>query len=63
MRWMGTSVSTFSDLQQNAAESLTQYTAIAGSQITQGLAGGLQQGMGGIQKAAGSLGQAARNLK
>lgn len=42
MRWMGSNVSTFSDMQGNAAESLTNMTAIAGSQIVGGMTGGLQ---------------------
>ncbi len=57
MRWMGTSVSTFSDMNSDPAGNLTQMTAIAGSQIVNQMTGGLQQGMGSLQKAAGTASQ------
>lgn len=55
MRWMGTNVSTFSDMQQDPAGNLTNYTAIAGNQMIGGLTGGLQQGMTGMSGAAAAL--------
>ncbi len=60
MRWMGTSVSTFSDMTQDPAQNLTQYTAIAGSQITQQVTGGLQQGAQALQGLAGAAGKMAK---
>lgn len=59
MRWLGTNVSTFSDMQGDPASSLTQMTAIAGSQIVGGMTGGIQSAMGGMQKGAAGLGQVA----
>ncbi|PZP55736.1 MAG: hypothetical protein DI586_05925 [Micavibrio aeruginosavorus] len=61
MRWMGSSVSTFSDMQGSAAESLTNYTAIAGSQIVGGMTGGLKQGFGAGSQATSALSQFAQN--
>jgi hypothetical protein len=58
MRWMGTSVSTFSDQTGDPAQTLTQYTAIAGSQIAGQVTGGAQQFMQGLQGAAKSGGGA-----
>lgn len=49
LRWMGSSVSTFSDFNQDAAQQLTQYAAISGSQI--------------INQSVGSLGGAVDGLK
>lgn len=62
MRWMGTNVSTFSDMAGDPAQTLTQYTAIAGSQIVGQVTGGVQQFVGGMQGAAKSLGGAAGKL-
>lgn len=61
MRWMGTSVSTFSDMTQDPAQNLTQYTAIAGSQITQQITGGLQQGAQAAQGLASAAGKMGKN--
>ena len=62
MRWLGTNVSTFSDMQGDPAGSLTQMTAIAGSQIVGGMTGGIQSAMGGMQKGAAGLGGAISNM-
>ncbi len=43
MRWMGSSVSTFSDMNGDPAGSLTQYTAIAGQQVVSGMTGGVKE--------------------
>lgn len=59
MRWMGTSASTFSDQSGDPAQTLTQYTAIAGSQIVGHVTGGTQSFISGIQGAGRSGGQAA----
>lgn len=61
MRWMGSNVSTFSDMQGSAAESLTNYTAIAGSQIVGGMTGGLKQGFGAGAQMTGALGGLAKS--
>lgn len=57
MRWLGTGVSTFSDLTQDAAANLTQYSSIVSSQASSQVIGGMQQ-LGGagrsVAKAAGS---------
>lgn len=60
MRWLGTNVSTFSDMQGDPASSLTQMTAIAGSQIVSGMTGGIQSAMQGAQKGAAGLGEVFR---
>jgi conjugal transfer/type IV secretion protein DotA/TraY len=54
MRWMGTNVSTFSDMAGDPAQTLTQYTAIAGSQIVGQVTQGTQSFMSGMQGAARS---------
>lgn len=58
MRWMGTSVSTFSDMSGDPAQTLTQYTAIAGSQIVSQVTGGAQNFIQGVGKAGGDGGRA-----
>ena len=57
MRWMGSSVSTFSDMQQDVAGNLTNMTAIAGSQVTGQLAQGVGGAMKGMSTAATSIGR------
>jgi conjugal transfer/type IV secretion protein DotA/TraY len=60
MRWMGSNISTFADLTQDPAQNLTNYTAIAGSQITQNITGGIQQGISGMQKGAEAVAAASK---
>jgi conjugal transfer/type IV secretion protein DotA/TraY len=55
MRWMGSSVSTFSDMTEDPASNLTQVAAIAGSQVTQQAVGGFQSGMSALSEGAKSL--------
>lgn len=60
MRWMGSGVSTFSDLTGDAAQSLTQYTSLVGNQISGQAIQGIQQLGGGaksIMQGVGSMGQ------
>jgi hypothetical protein len=57
MRWMGSQVSTFSDMTEDPASNLTQVAAIAGSQVTQQAVGGFQQGMSAMSEGAKGLGQ------
>jgi hypothetical protein len=52
LRWMGSNASTFADDQSDPAQNLMNYTAIAGSQITQQITGGLQQGAQALQSGA-----------
>lgn len=59
MRWMGTNASTFSDQAGDPAQTLTQYTAIAGSQIVGQVTGGTEKFISGIQAAGRSGGQVA----
>ena len=55
MRWIGSSVGTFNDNKQDPTAGLTQYTAIAGSQIAPQLLGGLQSGARGFGRGLGEL--------
>ncbi len=55
LRWMGASVSSFGDINQDPAEGLTQYAALGG--ITAG-----QQAVGGVNKLSSGLGGALGNL-
>ena len=57
MRWMGTSASTFSDQAGDPAQTLTQYTAIAGSQIVGQVTSGTQSFISGIQGAGNAAGK------
>lgn len=50
MRWLGTSVSTFSDFSGDAAQSLTQYAAIGGTQVFGNVTGGLRQAQQGLRQ-------------
>lgn len=62
MRWMGTNVSTFSDMQQDPAGSLTNYTAIAGNQMIGGITGGIQNATKEMSGAASAVNQSVRNM-
>ncbi len=55
MRWIGSSVGTFNDNKQDPTAGLTQYTAIAGSQIAPQILGGLQTGARTLGRAGGEL--------
>lgn len=43
LRWMGSSVSSFGDINQDSVEGLTRYAALGGATAGQRLAGGVQQ--------------------
>jgi conjugal transfer/type IV secretion protein DotA/TraY len=62
MRWMGTNVSTFSDQAGDPAQTLTQYTAIAGSQIVGQVTQGTQSFIQGLQGAGKSAGGAIKAM-
>lgn len=55
MRWMGTQVSTFNDNTGDPTQNLTQYTALAGSQIAPQILGGLNQGVGAVSGLLNSM--------
>jgi len=64
LRWMGSSVTSFGDNAQDAAQSLTQYAAIGGGMIFQQGLGGVEGGIKGIkgsQDAAASAKAAAES--
>lgn len=46
LRWMGANVDTFGDLAGDPAQSLTQYAAIGGNQVTSGLVSGMKNAVG-----------------
>ncbi|MDY0029575.1 MAG: DotA/TraY family protein [Pseudobdellovibrionaceae bacterium] len=50
LRWMGASVDTFGDMAGDPAQNLTNYAAIGGSQMTQGMIGSLRGGVGALGK-------------
>jgi conjugal transfer/type IV secretion protein DotA/TraY len=52
MRWLGTGVSTFSDLAGDPAASLTQYTSIVGQQMSSKAIGGIRSVGSGLKSAA-----------
>lgn len=58
MRWLGTGVSTFSDLTQDAAANLTQYSTLVGSQMSSQAIGGIQKAGDGIK----NIGVGLRNM-
>lgn len=60
MRWMGTQVSTFNDNTGDPTANLTQYTALAGSQIAPQVLGGLNQGASAAGKLVNELGKTAK---
>lgn len=53
LRWMGSSVTSFGDNAQDAAQSLTQYAAIGGGMIFQQGLGGVEGGVKGIRQTQG----------
>ena len=57
LRWMGTSVSAFNDGGGDPAQSLTQYAAIGGTQVTSGAISGIR----GMGSAGVNLAKAARS--
>ena len=59
LRWMGSSVTSFGDSAQDAAQSLTQYAAIGGGMVFQQGLGGVQGGIQGMKQS----GDAAAQLK
>ncbi len=67
LRWMGSSVTSFGDNSEDAAQSLTQYAAIGGGMIFQQGLGGLEGGVKGIKgsqdAAAGQAAQKAQSAK
>ncbi|MBL8639459.1 MAG: DotA/TraY family protein [Alphaproteobacteria bacterium] len=52
LRWMGANVDTFGDLAGDPAQSLTQYAAIGGNQVTQGLVSSMKSSVGALGKVA-----------
>jgi hypothetical protein len=58
MRWLGTGVSTFSDLTGDAAAQLTQTTSVVGQQMTSQAIGGLRSGL----DAGGDIGKGIMNM-
>lgn len=58
MRWLGTGVSTFSDLTGDAAAQLTQTTTVVGQQMTSQAIGGLRSGL----DAAGNMAEGVKNM-
>lgn len=56
MRWLGTGVSTFSDLTQDAAANLTQYTSVIGSQMSSQAIGGISSAMDGMKNIGKGMG-------
>ena len=52
LRWMGSSVTSFGDNAQDAAQSLTQYAAIGGGMVFQQGLGGVQGGIQGMKGSA-----------
>jgi len=55
MRWIGSNVSTFNDNKGDPTANLTQYTAIAGSQISPQILQGITEGAGTAGKLGGGL--------
>lgn len=57
MRWLGGGVSTFDDNKGDPAGNLTQYAALGGSQVSQQVLGGIQQGAQVSGSLLGALGK------
>ncbi|GJL85567.1 MAG: hypothetical protein DHS20C02_13420 [Micavibrio sp.] len=55
LRWMGTGVSSFSDINQDPAESLTKYAALGGVSISNQFSGAIQRASQGTGKAVGNI--------
>ena len=54
LRWLGNTVSSFSDNIQDETQGLTQYAAIGGARIGGQLAGGITQGAQGLGSVPGA---------
>lgn len=57
LRWIGGSVSTFSDINQDSVESLTRFAALGGNTAGREIAGGIKELGGGV---GGAIGKAFR---
>jgi hypothetical protein len=58
MRWLGTAASTFSDMTGDAAQNLTQYSTLVGSQMTGQAIGGMKS----LGEGAKGIGQGIANM-